>query len=77
MTGLLVKLFFLYLLCLYNVKYKSFLAGTELNFGIANRITGFRFFLHFDRFEKFLKTLKIVYLCVSVCFLVLFGFFLM
>lgn len=50
-------------------KYKSFLAGIELNFGIANRITGFRFYFFFDRFEKFLKTLKIVYLCV--CFLVL------
>lgn len=53
-------------------KYKSFLAGIELNFGIANRITGFRFYFFFDRFEKFLKTLKIVYLCV--CFLVLVGF---
>lgn len=28
----------------FNIKYKSFLAGVELNFGIANRITGFRIF---------------------------------
>lgn len=39
---LLFQLFFFFLF--FNIKYKSFLAGVELNFGIANRITGFRIF---------------------------------
>lgn len=52
MTGLLclfVCCFNCFLL-FFNIKYKSFLAGVGLNFGIANRITGFRIFFSFDRF---------------------------
>lgn len=39
-----------FFLLFFNIKYKSFLAGAGLNFGIANRITGFRIFFSFDRF---------------------------
>lgn len=77
MTGLLVYLFvccfnWVSFFVFINIKYKSFLAGVELNFGIANRITGFRIFF----FWSFLKVFKNYENCILVCVSVYFVFFL-
>lgn len=71
MTGLLVYLFvFLFQLffLFFNIKYKSFLAGVELNFGIANRITGFRIFFFWSFLKVFKNYEHCILVCVSVCF---------
>lgn len=63
MTGLLDFICCFNCFLFFNIKYKSFLAGVELNFGIANRITGFRIFL----FWSFLKVFKNYENCILVC----------
>lgn len=71
-ASLLVCCFNCFFFLFFNIKYKSFLAGVELNFGIANRITGFRIFF----FWSFLKVFKNYENCILVCVSVCFVFFL-
>lgn len=72
-ASLLVCLLFqLFFFLFFNIKYKSFLAGVELNFGIANRITGFRIFFFWSFLKVFKNYENCILVCVSVCFVFFF-----